>query len=201
LVFLLDAAMPPEIPIVTRTTITIAAPPDAVWASLTADRLVTEAPGLVGLAGLAYPVASRIVGSGEGAHRIGTFSTGTADERITIWKPGRTLAFRVVRQPPAMEEMSPYRKLHTPHLIGYFDTGETRFDLVPLAGGRTRLTARADHVLRIDPGLYWAPIARWAIKQNVTRVLTDVRHDAEGRQEARAAAQPRHGQSRTQLAR
>lgn len=200
LIFLVDAAMPPELPIVTRTSITIAAPPGAVWASLTANRPVAENPGLVGLAGLAYPVASRIAGEGEGAHRIGTFSTGTADERVTVWKPGRTLAFRVVRQPPAMEEMSPYRKLHTPHLIGYFDTGETRFDLVPLPGGRTRLTARADHVLRIDPGLYWEPIARWAIKQNVTRVLTDVRRDSEARQEARAAAHSPHGQSNAQLA-
>lgn len=184
LIFLLDAAMPPEIPIVTQTSITIAAPPESVWVSLTADRQVTEAPGLVGLAGLAYPVASRVVGEGEGARRIGVFSTGTADERVTIWKPGRTLAFRVVRQPPAMEEMSPYRQLHTPHLIGYFDTGETRFDLVPMPNGRTRLIATADHVLRIDPVYYWGPIARWAIKRNVARVLTDVRNDAEQRTEA-----------------
>ncbi len=183
LIFLFDAAMPPELPIETRTSIVIAASPDAVWRSLTADRPVTEAPGLVGLAGLAYPVASRIVGEGGGARRIGVFSTGTSDERVTIWKPGQTLAFRVVRQPPAMEEMSPYRQLHTPHLIGYFDTGETRFDLVPLANGRTRLIANADHVLRIDPVYYWGPIARWAIKRNVARVLTDVRNDAEQRTE------------------
>lgn len=200
LIFFVDAAMPPEIPIVTHADVTIAAPPEAVWTSLTADRPVTETPGLVGLAGLAYPVASRIVGTGEGARRIGRFSTGTADERITIWQPGRTLAFRVVRQPPAMEEMSPYRKLHTPHLVGYFDTGETRFDLAPLPGGGTRLTARADHVLRIDPGLYWAPIARWAIGQNVDRVLTDVRRDAERRaktprQRAGLAPHSPHGQS------
>lgn len=201
LIFLVDAAIPPALPIATQASTTIAAPPEAVWASLTADRPVTEAPGLVGLAGLAYPVASRIVGTGEGARRIGRFSTGTADERITVWQPGRTLAFRVVRQPPAMEEMSPYRKLHTPHLIGYFDTGETRFDLAPLSGGRTRLTVRAEHVLRIDPGLYWEPIARWAIGQNVARVLTDVRRDAEARQIAAAAAQPAHGDSNAQLAR
>lgn len=202
LAFLLDAAMPPELPIMTRTSIDIAAPPDAVWQSLTADRAVAEAPGIVGMAGLAYPVASRIAGEGPGARRIGVFSTGTADERITVWQPGRALAFRVVRQPPAMEEMSPYRQLHTPHLVGYFDTGETRFDIVQLANGRTRLTATADHVLRIDPAPYWEPIARWAIKRNVTRVLTDVRGDAErrdetARQEAPTAAQSPHGHTLT----
>lgn len=206
LIFVLDAAIPPEIPIITRTSITIAAPPEAVWASLTADRTVAAAPGIVGLAGLAYPVGSRIIGEGEGAHRVGRISTGTADERVTIWEPDRILAFRVVRQPPAMEEMSPYRRLHTPHLIGYFDTGETRFDLVPLANGGTRLTARADHILRIDPGLYWAPIARWAIRQNVTRVLADVQRDAQQRakvprQEARLAAHSPHERSIAQLAR
>ncbi len=201
LIFLLDAAMPPELPIATRAGITIDAPPEAVWASLTADRPVREKPGLVGLAGLAYPVAGRIAGEGVGAHRHGKFSTGTADERVTVWRPGRALAFRVVRQPPAMEEMSPYRKLQTPHLIGYFDTGETRFDLVPLPGGRTRLTVRAGHVLRIDPVLYWGPIARWAIGQNVERVLSDVRRDAEGRQRARLAAHSRDGKSYAQLAR
>ncbi|KTE37549.1 MULTISPECIES: SRPBCC family protein [unclassified Sphingopyxis] len=200
LIFLLDAAMPPELPIATRAAITIDAPPEAVWASLTADRPVREKPGLVGLAGLAYPVAARIAGEGVGAHRHGSFSTGTADERVTVWLPGRALAFRVVRQPPAMEEMSPYRKLQTPHLVGYFDTGETRFDLDPLPGGRTRLTVRAGHVLRIDPVLYWGPIARWAIGQNVGRVLSDVRRDAEGRHEAGLAAHSRDGQSPAQLA-
>ncbi len=172
LVFLLDAAMPPELPIATHASTVIDAPAAIVWDSLTADRPVAEPPGLVGTAGLAYPVASRLAGEGAGAYRHGVFSTGTAEERITVWRPARTLAFRVVRQPPAMEEMSPYRKLKTPHLTGYFDTGETRFDLAPLAGGRTRLTVRADHVLRIDPVLYWGPIARWAIGQNVGRVLT-----------------------------
>ena len=206
LLFLLDAAMPPELPITTRTSIIISASPDAIWNSLTADRPVTEAPGLVGMAGLAYPVASRISGEGAGARRVGVFSTGTADERVTIWKPGRTLAFRVVRQPPAMEEMSPYRQLHTPHLVGYFDTDETRFDLVPLADGRTRLIATADHVLRIDPVIYWAPIARWAIGRNVARVLTDVKKDSErgtklARQAAPLSAHSPHGHTLAQLAR
>lgn len=97
--------------------------------------------------------------------------------------------------------MSPYRKLQTPHLMGYFDTSETRFDLTPLPGGRTRLTVSAGHVLRIDPVLYWGPIARWAIGQNVERVLSDVKHDAEGRHEASLAPHSPHGRSITQLAR
>ena len=48
-----------------------------------------------------------------------------------------------------------------------------------LRGGGTRLTIRAAHVLRIDPVLYWEPIARWAIHQNIARVMEDVRSKAE----------------------
>jgi hypothetical protein len=84
-----------------------------------------------------------------------------------------------VSQPPAMEEMSPYRRVHAPHVQGYFDTGETRFDLEPLPGGRTRLTVRASHVLRIDPVPYWEPIARWAVHENTDRVLRFVKAEAE----------------------
>jgi hypothetical protein len=75
--------------------------------------------------------------------------------------------------------MSPWRRVHAPHVSGYFDTLETRFVLVPLRGGGTRLTVSAEHILRIDPALYWEPIARWAISRNISRVMEDVRAKAE----------------------
>ena len=31
-----------------------------------------------------------------------------------------------------MEEMSPYRRVHAPHVSGYFETVRTSFDLAPL---------------------------------------------------------------------
>jgi hypothetical protein len=60
-----------------------------------------------------------------------------------------------------MEEMSPYRHVHAPHVKGYFTTSETRFSLVSLSGGRTRLLLDATHNLRIDPALYWRPMGDW----------------------------------------
>jgi len=48
--------------------------------------------------------------------RLGEFSTGIARERVTEWRPSRKLAFVVESQPPMMEEMSPYRRVHAPHL-------------------------------------------------------------------------------------
>jgi hypothetical protein len=52
-------------------------------------------------------------------------------------------------------------------------------DIAALQGGRTRLTIRAAHMLRIDPVIYWEPIARWAIRTNVRRVLVDAKIKAE----------------------
>ena len=177
--FAMEAAAPPALPITSRAAVEIAASPEEVWAVLTRGGPIGGDPGLIGAAGLAYPVRGRLLGRGVGAIRLGEFSTGVARERVTEWQPGRRLAFAVLAQPPAMEEMSPYRHVHSPHVQGYFDTGVTRFSLVPLPGGRTRLAVEADHVLRVDPALYWEPLARLAIRMNLSRVLGDLKRKAE----------------------
>ena len=179
LVFAMEAAVPPAVPIHVNQTIDISAPPPAVWRALISGDPIGSPPGLVGKAGLAFPIRGQLTGQGVGAERLGVFSTGTARERVTSWLPGRTLAFQVLSQPPAMEEMSPWRRVHAPHVSGYFDTSETRFELTPLRNGGTRLKLRASHVLRLDPVLYWEPIAHWAILQNISRVMEDVRSKAE----------------------
>lgn len=178
--FALEASMPPATPIDTIESIDIAVAPEAVWQAITSEAPIGLSPGLPGLAGLAYPVRSSLKGEGVGATRLGVFSTGTAVERVTEWKPGHVLAFTVLSQPPAMEEMSPYRHLNTPHLTGYVVTGDTRYLLSPLRNGGTRLTLQAHTVLRIDPIAYWEPIARLAFHLNVRRVLKSAKIEAEG---------------------
>lgn len=172
--FALESAMPPAVPIETHEEMEINASPEMVWGALTSSAPIANGPGLVGAAGLAYPVRGRLLGAGVGAIRLGDFSTGTARELVTEWLPNHRLAFTVLQQPPAMEEMSPYRQVRAPHVHGYFITRETRFSLVAIPGGRTRLIVDAQHVLRIDPALYWEPMARMAIHLNVARVLEDV---------------------------
>jgi hypothetical protein len=117
--FAIEAAMPPSVPIETRAAVEIDAPPAVVWAALTSGAPIASGPGLIGATGLAYPIRGRLLGAGVGTIRLGDFSTGTARERVTEWLPGRRLAFTVLRQPPAMEEMSPYRHVHAPHVNGY----------------------------------------------------------------------------------
>lgn len=179
LVFLVEAAVPPSVTITTHESIDIAASPSTVWRELTSDAPIAGQPQLVALAGFAYPIRGRLLGHGVGAIRLGEFSTGTARERVTSWEPERRLAFVLIHQPAMMEEMSPYRRVHAPHLNGYFETDTTSFELKPLSSGGTRLVAQATHRLRIDPALYWEPLARWAIKMNVTRVLQSIKGMAE----------------------
>jgi len=181
LVFALEAVMPPTVAIHAHRLIRIDAPPGAVWAALTSDAPVWSPPGAVEWAGLATPVSGRLLGCGVGAIRLGRFSTGVAVERVTDWQPNRRLAFAVLRQPPMMTEMSPYRRVHAPHVDGYFVTHGMSFALRPDGRGGTWLDADADHELRIDPALYWRPLAVWAIDRNLGRVLEDVRRKSTDR--------------------
>jgi hypothetical protein len=180
-VFMTEAAIPPEVPIATQYEIDIGASPEAVWHALISPDPIAVEAGLPALAGLAYPLGGELESAGVGARRVGAFSTGPAIEQVTVWEPSKTLAFRVNSQPPAMEEMSPYRRVHAPHVEGYFLTGETRFELSPVAEGGTRLRVISEHRLRIDPVPYWEPIARLAIRLNVGRVLEDIKRKSEAR--------------------
>src|SRR5262249_15258369 len=120
-----------------------------------------------------------IFGAGVGAVRRGVFSTGIAYERVTEWAPVRKLSFIVLSDPPTMREMSPYRHVMAPHVNGYFKTLDALFTITPLANGLTRLTLTTHHQLRIEPALYWSPIAEWATHVNKVRVLRHFRDQAE----------------------
>lgn len=177
--FAVDAMYPPTITMMTNESILIEASASKVWQAVTSDQPIREPATLVGQLGLAYPERSHFSGTGVGAIRTGYFSTGEARERIIQWEEGRFLGFMVLNQPPTMKEMSPYRHVHAPHVDGYFETGETQFELSPIGDDQTRLTIRAAHRLRIDPVVYWEPIARWAASSNTRRVLRDMKFKAE----------------------
>jgi hypothetical protein len=67
LIFMVEAAIPPQISIDAAEHIDIAASPDATWVALTANRPITAPPGLVGRAGLAYAIGSHLSGTSVGA--------------------------------------------------------------------------------------------------------------------------------------
>jgi hypothetical protein len=114
-----------------------------------------------------------------GTTRHGVFSTGIAIERVTVWERDRQIAFVVLSEPPSMRELSPYRRIDTPHVKGYFTTAGGSFRLLPIGDGRTRLIERTTHSLSLGPTSYWLPLARWVVRQNHARVLTHIKGEAE----------------------
>ncbi len=182
LVFALEAIMPATTTFVTEQRIAVRAAPETVWQSLLVMD-IAEPPSLLFRVGVAYPLRGEIVGEGVGAQRNGTFSTGTAIERVTEWSPARKLAFTVEKDVPAMREVSPYEHVHAPHAVGYFRTDLTSFELVPQGIGQTEIVERTSHELRLDPVLYWLPMARWIVAENNARVLRHLKLDAESRAE------------------
>jgi hypothetical protein len=177
--FAVDAAYPPAVTMMTDESVLIEAPAPQVWQALISEEPIREPATLVGRMGLAYPERAHLSGRGVGAIRTGYFTTGEAREEITDWKENGLLSFMVLSQPPAMKEMSPYQHVNAPHVDGYFQTGETQFEIEALSETQTRLTIRAAHRLRIDPVIYWEPIARWAASSNTRRVLRDIKVKAE----------------------
>ena len=179
LVFAVEAAMPATTRFDTTETVVIDAPPERVWNSIENMGPIEEPPALPFRLGVAYPLRGEIVGEGIGAVRLGEFSTGTAVERITEWAPQRKLGFVVVTDVPGVRELSPYQHVHAPHVVGYFLTRNTSFELRPLPDGRTEIVERTSHELKLDPILYWLPMARWVVHLNNVRVLAHISRQAE----------------------
>lgn len=179
LIFAAEAALSGVTRFDTYQTIEVGASPAAVWRALLHMDTIEDEPGLPFRLGVAHPVRGDIIGEGGvGAVRHGEFSTGIAIERVTEWVPQRKLAFIVIDDVPAMRELSPY-ELHTPHLVGYFRTLDTSFELVPRGEHRTEIIERTTHELRLEPVLYWLPLARWVVAHNNARVLSHIRRQAE----------------------
>lgn len=178
LVFVSEALLPMTTYFNTLQSVEIDAPPAAVWRALLKIDMSGEPIGLPYRLGLAHPLRGEIEGEGVGAIRRGEFSTGTAIERVTEWQRERALAFVVEKDVPAMRELSFYEHVHAPHAVGYFRTTLTRFELVP-KGGRTELVERTQHEIRLDPILYWMPMARWVVDHNNARVLAHLKRAAE----------------------
>ena len=157
------------------TSIDVDAPPAAVWRHVVAFPPLAPPGEIAFRAGVAYPLGARIVGTGVGAVRFCTFSTGSFVEPITAWEPGRRLAFSVTRNAPPMREWSPYGPIDTPHLHGYMQSRRGEFDLEALPHGRTRLTGRTWYQHHLWPAAYWALWSDAIVHQIHGRVLRHIK--------------------------
>jgi hypothetical protein len=114
-----------------------------------------------------------------GAVRYCVFSTGAFVEPITLWEPGRRLAFDVASSPVPLRELTPFPNVSPPHRDGFLQSRRGEFRLVALPDGRTRLEGSTWYTLRMGPEGYWQMFGDYIIHQVHLRVLEHIRVEAE----------------------
>jgi uncharacterized membrane protein YhaH (DUF805 family) len=161
------------------TEVVIAASPDEVWKNVVAFAPLPEPRELMFKTGIAYPTEATIVGSGVGAVRYCTFSTGSFIEPITAWEPGHRLSFDVTAQPPVMREWS-FTEVVPAHLADHYLRSERgEFLLEALPDGSTRLIGTTWYRLRFAPQPYWQWWSGYIIHGIHSRVLEHIKRQAE----------------------
>ena len=139
------------------TSIVVNVPPERVWKHLVAFPDITDHPDWLLSTGLAYPIRTRLQGPGLGAARNCDLSTGTVQERVSVWDEPRLLRFEVIATPPAMREMGLYGPIYPKHLNGYYISKAGQFELTSLPGGRTLVMGTSWYQHGLWPAEYW----RW----------------------------------------
>lgn len=172
-------AAPPAPLFAVRSEVEVDAPPDVVWSRVVSFGQLPEPEEWLFRLGVAYPRYAVLEGRGVGAVRRCVFSTGSFVEPIHLWDEPRRLAFGVVAQPAPMEEWTPYRSIHPPHLEGYFVSERGQFLLTPLPGGRTRLEGTTWYRHHMWPAGYWQLWSDAVIHRIHLRVLRHIKTLAE----------------------
>jgi hypothetical protein len=161
------------------TVVEVNAAPEKVWTNVVSFAQLPPATEAIFKLGVAYPVRAEIRGCGPGAVRHCVFSTGPFVEPIEVWDEPRLLAFSVTRNPAAMQEWTPYREVHPPHLDGFLVSRHGQFLLTPLPRGRTRLEGTTWYEHNLWPAGYWQLWSDQIIHTIHKRVLMHVKHLAE----------------------
>lgn len=162
------------------TRVVVNAGRDSVWKNVIAFAEIPPPTELLFRAGIAFPLRATIDGSGVGAIRHCVFSSGEFVEPITAWEAPTRLAFDVSAQPEPLRELTPYGRIDTPHLHGYFESRRGEFKLEALADGRTALSGTTWYVNRVAPTPYWNSWADHIIHTIHRRVLEHIKAEAEG---------------------
>jgi hypothetical protein len=157
------------------TSIVVNATPERVWKNVVAFPEISAQPDWVLGTGFAYPIRTRIEGSGVGAPRKCDLSTGTVEERIVTWDEPRLLRFVVTSTPPAMRERGLYGPIYPKHVTGYYESAEGQFALTPLPGGRTLVVGTSWYRHGLWPANYWRLWSDMVVHHIHRRVLEHIR--------------------------
>jgi len=170
-----------------RSAVEVDAPPEVVWSHVVSFSELPPPSELLFRAGVAYPMRAEIQGRGVGAVRHCVFSTGPFVEPIEVWDEPRLLKFSVTKNPAPMQEWTPYRDVHPPHLDGFLVSSGGQFLLTALPGGRTRLEGTTWYRHHMSPVRYWQAWSDFIIHRIHLRVLNHVKQLAEQQRPQQAA--------------
>jgi len=169
------SVQPPAETFAVTTTLDIPAPPQRVWQTVLRPAKLRPPSQLLFRAGVAYPLASHIEGSGPAAIRYCDFSTGKLVEPVLIWDDLHQLRFAVASNPLPMQEWTPYAQIHPPHLDGFLVSRQGEFQLEPLPDGGTRLRATTWYQHHLWPERYWRWWSDYIIHRVHNLVLENIR--------------------------
>jgi hypothetical protein len=169
---------PPAELFTVTTSLDIPAAPERVWKTVLQPAKLAAPMHPLFRAGIAYPLASHIEGSGSTATRYCDFSTGKLVEPVLIWKEGKQLRFTVRSNPLPMQEWTPYAQIHPPHLEGFLASRQGEFRLEQLPNGDTRLFATTWYQHHMWPATYWRAWSDYTIHRVHDMVLANIRERA-----------------------
>lgn len=180
IIMAVERAVPPPLPLLAvKSSVVVNAPPEKVWRHVVSFSELPPPGELIFRLGVAYPVRAEMRGSGVGAVRHCNFSTGPFVEPIQIWDEPRLLKFSVTKNPEPMQEWTPYRQIHPPHLDHYLESKAGQFRLIPLEGGRTLLEGTTWYHHHMWPARYWQVWSDFIIHTIHLRVLNHVKRLSE----------------------
>ena len=169
---------PPLLKVV--TAIEVDATPEVVWRHVVTFAKLPPPDEAIFKLGIAYPICAEINGRGPGAVRHCVFSTGPFVEPIEVWDEPQLLRFSVTENPEPMQEWTPYREIHPPHLNGFLVSKQGQFQLTPLSNGHTRLEGTTWYHHTLWPAVYWQLWSDHIIHTIHLRVLKHIKTIAEG---------------------
>jgi hypothetical protein len=174
--------LPREAPTFTVTdAVDIAAPPATVWSALVNLGDLGQPKDWLFRLGVACPKRVDIYGTGVGAHRVCTLTTGQLDEQITEWQPSRRLQWVSISTPAPMKELNPFGETDPPHLHGFYRSVSGQFVFEAVGRDSTRVTRSSSYQHNMYPARYWQFWCDYVARRGHVFVLTVLRETAEGR--------------------
>jgi uncharacterized protein YndB with AHSA1/START domain len=170
-----------------EASVVIAAPPERVFAALTARELTVPArwPWFLRV-GLPMPRSLRIDAPGPAGRLRVEFSSGTARGHVTAWQPPSALAFTIDRYQIADEPFhitrlgrGPHYGLHPDRVDDWLTLVDLSYTLERTPDGGTRLARRTTWRRHLAPAFYFAPLQAAVIGRGQARLLALIKERVE----------------------